>query len=783
MRAILLSGVFVCFWVFGLLVLTAGLVVASPVEDGEWAVTLPEVQVIRHAQRLSRLVSGERVRIAVALKLRNQPILDAVTGVQLASPRPRSLSKVEYMLLHAPTSEQVRSVVDYLGLHDFRHVAVAENRMLVVADGTAGAVKAAFGTDLDFYSRDGAVFYSNASSVMVPKRLSGIIVAVHGLQSRNQSDSAYQVRPLVSSHDVRPLRSIQDMYSATSFLPASLSTVAMIAEGDPSATVRDLAGFAAASGYPVPRTEVIYVNGASADTRRQVEWNLLSQAMLSAAGGQVKQLELYNVPELTDVNLIMALNQLIIAHQANVIVLSFGLCEIDAYLSGYMATASAILQVGAAQGQTFVAAVGHKGKRQCNDDSLGENFPAVSPWVIAVGGSTVTTNDDGLVMSEVAWPDTRGGPSLMLAAPAWQVESGIFSPGSYRGIPDVVFHAAGLEGAAVLHNGRYVSVGGTGLSAALFAGFWARIQSMHLAHQVPLVFPAATLYMGAAANPGWFHAMDDSVQSATVSGWNYRAGFGSLSISKLAINVHEGGMGIFPKTELLFDGVPLDRLSVFKPGAILFRFIVPEHGIAASGVSDAGIVLAPDKMARLTIHLYGGKGNGDVYVQLGAIPTTFFFLAKSAGPSNEENIVINAPLSGFYYVMLKAQEDVSNATLVVNFQAPSFIEKLTNAVAASEINLARSHSALFSIFVPRNQSVLSFRLQNAMPDRDDLAGDGDLYVRFGDIPTTELYDEKSEISGNNEVVTFFRPRAGTYYVMVNAYRPMRRGRLVGEFKQ
>ena len=70
-------------------------------------------------------------------------------------------------------------------------------------------------------------------------------------------------------------------------------------------------------------------------------------------------------------------------------------------------------------------------------DSEGTIYPAVSPNVVAVGGTTVTRNPSTLAFEgEDVWEDTGGGYSVYEPRPSFQ--SGISAAvGSHRGVPDV----------------------------------------------------------------------------------------------------------------------------------------------------------------------------------------------------------------------------------------------------------------------------------------------------------------------------------------------------------
>ena len=72
------------------------------------------------------------------------------------------------------------------------------------------------------------------------------------------------------------------------------------------------------------------------------------------------------------------------------------------------------------QGVTFVAATGDTG-------SPGE-YPAFSPNVVAVGGTTLNLGSDGSIISEAAWADGGGGTSRYESEPAFQ--QGVQSSGA-----------------------------------------------------------------------------------------------------------------------------------------------------------------------------------------------------------------------------------------------------------------------------------------------------------------------------------------------------------------
>ena len=108
-------------------------------------------------------------------------------------------------------------------------------------------------------------------------------------------------------------------------------------------------------------------------------------------------------------------------------------------------------------------------------DGPGVNWPSASPNVVAVGGTTLSTNPlTGQFQQENTWVSSGGGMSAFETRPSYQ--NGIIEiVGSYRGVPDVAADADPYTGAWVfdsLTNAEpaWFIVGGTSLASPLWAG-------------------------------------------------------------------------------------------------------------------------------------------------------------------------------------------------------------------------------------------------------------------------------------------------------------------------
>ena len=96
-------------------------------------------------------------------------------------------------------------------------------------------------------------------------------------------------------------------------------------------------------------------------------------------------------------------------------------------------------------------------------------WPATSPDVVSVGGSTLTlANADGITV-DAPWTSTDSGNSQYEAAPPFQ------KSGGKRGVPDVVYDGNPTTGFAVYDssNGGWVTLGGTSAGAPQWAALIA----------------------------------------------------------------------------------------------------------------------------------------------------------------------------------------------------------------------------------------------------------------------------------------------------------------------
>ena len=187
-----------------------------------------------------------------------------------------------------------------------------------------------------------------------------------------------------------------------------------------------------------------------------------------------------------------------------------------------------------ASGVTFVAASG--------DTGTGVNYPAASPYVIGVGGTSLTLDSSGNYLSEAAWSGSGGGLSHYENEPLAQEQFAIPDDSrGLRGVPDVSYNANPGTGYAIYDsigiNGAsgWFQVGGTSAGAPQWAALVAIANSQRAAaRKANLTSANGTVYSVAKTNLGAnFRAVTAGTNGScgvicdALAGYDYVTGLGT----------------------------------------------------------------------------------------------------------------------------------------------------------------------------------------------------------------------------------------------------------------
>ncbi|QAA33100.1 S53 family peptidase [Clostridium manihotivorum] len=173
-------------------------------------------------------------------------------------------------------------------------------------------------------------------------------------------------------------------------------------------------------------------------------------------------------------------------------------------------------------GVTYLASSG--------DDGAGSEWPACSPYVLSVGGTTLNLDSAGNYLSETAWSGSGGDTSSYYSRPTYQ-SNWTSVVGSYRGDPDISWVADPSTGASVYSstkdNGQsgWFVVGGTSLGSPSVAGVIALLNQNRGANYTS--FDAISkLYSvaGTAGSTGYTTNFND-VKSGSNGGYSAKTGY------------------------------------------------------------------------------------------------------------------------------------------------------------------------------------------------------------------------------------------------------------------
>jgi len=516
-----------------------------------WAPTATQAigPVLANAISQGNLPDSTPIHVNVALQIQNHAAAKAFVQHITTPGDPlfqQELEPADFVSKYSPSSTQVQSVVNYLTGAGFSNVQVEPNNLMIAADGTAAAVRTAFNTQLGAYLVNGKSVYANLSAAQVPESLSGLVVAVLGLNNAAKMTIPIAKTAAVSVPVYPGAYRAKDLwtaYDAGSTPTGSKTAIAIFAEGDVSGVISDLRLAETNNGLAKVPVQVVQVGLASPDTSGADEFDMDTQYSTGMAD-TVSKLYIYATTSMSDSDIALMFNQFAAQKLARAGSASFGLCEAFAYLDGSMLADDEVFLEAAAQGQTVFASTGDNGS-SCGV-AVGANgvpglgapmveYPAASPYVIGAGGTTLFTNSDGTWDDEIAWYAGGGGVSQFELSPYWQSPVDLASTLG-KGVPDIAMDADPNSGVYIWLDGtEQCCYGGTSLSSPLSLGVWARFQSGHLnslGYAGPVFYKGATPLPN-AASPAGFH--DEVVGTNglydALPGYDLTTGLGSFDIS------------------------------------------------------------------------------------------------------------------------------------------------------------------------------------------------------------------------------------------------------------
>jgi kumamolisin len=488
------------------------------------------------------------LRLNVGLAVRDSSGLDALIRAASTPGSPQYghyLTNAQYLAKYAPTEAEVRAARSWLTSQGLAVTGVSSDNLLVHVEGKAKDVERAFDVVIDDYSHNGRAFHSNDRDPSVPADLS--INWISGLSNYDVAKPDITCTPSNQcSYDGGDLRGGYDVVGdgkgqTIGFtlwggqLPQSDFTAYATATGTTALTV----GGAGDDGL-----DFIQVDGAGTNsTGTDSEIALDTENAHGVAPGVHETYWLgkdNSFSTLEDV-LNQAANSSI-----SIISNSWGSQANPCSVDSNMETS---LQHGVATGKTFYFSTGDGGA------SVGCEYPAVSQYVVSVGGTALTLTN-ATYTSETA-VNNGGGCLGSEPRPSWQTGIGTAytwgSPPTVctgRAEPDVAAISGFCTDGSNCGPGTYIyfdgsaqcCYGGTSLATPVWAAASVIWNKNNAASGRPGIGFSAPLIYALANDPTTYANDFHDITSGTngfsaTTGWDEATGWGSADFNKLQNNI------------------------------------------------------------------------------------------------------------------------------------------------------------------------------------------------------------------------------------------------------
>ncbi|HEY2661597.1 MAG TPA: S53 family serine peptidase [Caulobacteraceae bacterium] len=442
--------------------------------------------------------------IELTLGVRRRAVLPDLSALDQTLPGQRTyMTRAELSTRHGSDPTAVKAITDWATEHELVVTRDEPISARMSVGGTVANLSGAFGVDLfDYEQEELGAFHGRTGPVHVPADLSADITGVFGFTNHRilrrtrkamvaGPDMATKARPWFLPPE---LAKIYDFPTAN----ASGQAIGLLEFGGGVETA-DVTAYFTKLGLPIPAVQVVAVDGVSTDpaadpdSTGEVMLDVDVAGALSAGAKIVVYFSTFDEKGMVDVLSTVLADS---ANDPSVLSISWGWPENQPFNSSVTWSPAAIERINgsflaaAHLGISVCVSTGDDGSEaQIKDGRAHVNFPATSPYVLAVGGTTLhakTSAKGTQHITETVWNNgpgsgTGGGVSDYTAAPSWQtgVVPPSINPGHFAGraIPDVAADADPNTGYLTMADGKLGIVGGTSASAPLWASLIVRLNA------------------------------------------------------------------------------------------------------------------------------------------------------------------------------------------------------------------------------------------------------------------------------------------------------------------
>lgn len=445
------------------------------------------------AKQTGKINKQELINISV--KLRPKEALPDLLDPKVFE-KFKPLTHEEFASKYSSTESDIKIVSEFAHHTGLSIVKTEPAKKIIELRGTIQQMENAFKVDLANYKdKNGKAFRGRNGNIKIPTELDGIVEGVFGLDNRAIATPKFKIlkkRKIVSNskafcQSYYPT-DIAKIYNFPNNVTGSNQTIAIIELGGGYKTA-DLNTYFKTLKLKTPTVSAVSVDGGSntPDGPNGADGEVMLDIEMAGGIAPGASIVVYFAGN-TNKGFLDAVNEAIqsTTHKPSAISISWGSAEGAAggWTTSSLNAFNEAFQSAATLGITVCAASGDNGSNDnVNDKKVHVDFPASSPYVLACGGTLLTTNND-VETNEVVWHEADGGASGggvsdYFPLPDYQknanVPKSINTSKAGRGVPDVAGDADPNSGYKVLVDGENMQIGGTSAVAPMMAGLIALI--------------------------------------------------------------------------------------------------------------------------------------------------------------------------------------------------------------------------------------------------------------------------------------------------------------------
>ncbi|HLY41640.1 MAG TPA: protease pro-enzyme activation domain-containing protein [Terracidiphilus sp.] len=455
----------------------------------------PQAQLQFDAGRMSSATQLHGMTIVFNRSAAQEAALQSLLAAQQDPSSPlyhKWLTPEQFAARFGMSQADLQNVQRWLQQQGFSIDTVARSRTFIKFSGNVNQVENAFQTQMHYFNVQGARHFAPATELSVPTAIAPTVAAITNLSDFRPHSQHIPRRSFTSGQTGNNFFAPGDINTAYDMKPLLTAGnngtgQTIVVAGQSYISVSDIENFESAAGLTKKDPNLILVPGSGDGTTTSpgdegesdldLEW---SSAMAPGA-----TIDFVYAGSDQSYSVFDAVQFAVDTKLGEIISISYGVCETE--LGSNQAALEAIVQQGATQGQTIIAASGDEGSTACfvsptttnptlaTQEALAVNYPASSQYVTGVGGTEISSADEtsstywdaetpgtDIISSlkgyipEIAWNDeaylisqgsaglsaSGGGASALFAKPSWQTGVAGIPTDSKRDVPDVSFYSS-----------------------------------------------------------------------------------------------------------------------------------------------------------------------------------------------------------------------------------------------------------------------------------------------------------------------------------------------------